>query len=212
MKRSYKFRIYPNAHQSEILDQTLNTCRIFYNNSLDERRFVYINSGESISYRDQQDALPSRKEHNDFLSQIHSQVLQDVLHRVDRSFKNFFRRVKQNQKVGFPRFKGKNRYTSFVYPQSGFVLNDNHLQLSKIGSIRIKKHRAIPINAKIKTCTLKKNVDHWFVSFSVELPDPSTPTKAIKLLELIWESPILLSYQMDPRYKILNVSERQKRD
>ena len=80
---------------------------------------------------------------------VHSQVLQDVLRRLDKTFKNFFRRIKKGEKAGYPRFKGKYRYDSFTYPQSGFALDfhKKKLRLSKIGRITIKLHRPIPAEA-----------------------------------------------------------------
>jgi len=86
---------------------------------------------------------------------IHSQVLQDVLLRVEKAFKAFFRRVKSGETPGYPRFQGKERYDSFTYPQGGYSLTaDNRVCLSKIGSIKVKMHRKI--QGTIKTCTIKK--------------------------------------------------------
>jgi putative transposase len=105
---------------------------------------------------------------------VYAHILQDVLHRVDKSFKAFFRRVKNGaEKVGYPRFQGRNRYDSFTYPDpygAGYKIEDGKLHLSKIGAIRIFLHREI--EGKIKTCTIKRDGDQWFASFSVELPDP----------------------------------------
>jgi putative transposase len=101
---------------------------------------------------------------------IYSQVAQDVLRRLDKAFQNFFRRVKNGEKkAGYPRFQGKNRYDSFTYPQTGFKIKDGKLHLSKIGAIRIFRHREIV--GKIKTCTIKQEGDQWYVCFSVELLD-----------------------------------------
>jgi putative transposase len=74
---------------------------------------------------------------------------------------NFFRGS------GYPRFKGRNRYDSFTYPQSGFELKDGKLFLSKIGNIKIILHRDIA--GKIKTCTIKRDVDQWYAIFTVEI-------------------------------------------
>ena len=80
--------------------------------------------------------------------------MQDVIHRVDNSFKNFFRRVKKHEKLGYPRFKGYARYNSFTYLQAGFKIVGKKLELSKIGDINIKLHRSL--KGKIKTCTIKE--------------------------------------------------------
>jgi putative transposase len=120
--------------------------------------------------------LKVAKQTNPFLKAVHSQVLQDVLRRLDKTFNNFFRRIKKGEKAGYPRFKGKYRYDSFTYPQSGFTLDyqKKKLRLSKIGSITIKLHRPLPAEGIIKTCTIKRDVDHWYACFAVELPDPTS--------------------------------------
>jgi putative transposase len=76
---------------------------------------------------------------------------------LSERFKNFY------NGFGYPRFQGKNRYNSFTYPQSGFGLKDGKLFLSKIGNLKIIRHQEI--EGKIKTCTIKKDIDHWYVTF-----------------------------------------------
>jgi putative transposase len=175
MQKSFKFRLYPSKEQRAKLEQTLNTCRILYNNALAERRDAWKNEERSVGYHEQAISLPEQKGSNPYLPQVHSQVLQDTLRRVDKTFKNFFRRLEEyrkgkDEKPGYPRFKGYWRYDSFTYPQSGFKL-DGKLYLSKIGDISIKLHRKIPEDAVIKTCTIRRDVDRWYACFSVELPD-----------------------------------------
>jgi putative transposase len=105
-----------------------------------------------------------------------------VLRRLDKTFKNFFRRVKNGETPGYPRFKGRTRYDSFTYPQSGFVLDASKkkLVLSKIGPVNITYHRPIPPEGRIKTCTIKRDVDQWYVCFTVDLPEKtSIPPSAI---------------------------------
>jgi putative transposase len=169
LKRTYKYRIYPNREQKSILDKWLETCRVLYNDCLTERRGAWNTSRKSISYYDQANQLKEIKIFDDDLKEIYSQVLQDVLRRIDKAFKNFFRRVKRREKAGYPRYKSKTRYDSFTYPQSGFKLEDRTLILSKIGSINIKKHRDIPKNAEIKTCTIKRDLNRWYACFSIEI-------------------------------------------
>ncbi len=97
-------------------------------------------------------------------------MLQDVLRRLDKSFKAFFRRIRAGEKPGYPRFKGQSWYKSFTYPQAGFKLEGSKLTLSKIGSIRIFRHREI--ESKIKTCTIKKdNLGHWYAILVSEIGD-----------------------------------------
>ncbi|MBU4139025.1 MAG: transposase [Euryarchaeota archaeon] len=173
MRKTHQFRVYPGRKQEVVLNRTLATCRHLYNGSLSERKqqaelnrlkktFDVFPWGkpEWINYYVQANNLSKIN----FQKEVHSQVLQNVLKRVDRSFKNFF------NGFGYPRFQGRNRYNSFTYPQSGFELEDGKLILSKIGTVRIIQHREI--EGKIKTCTIKKDIDQWYVSFSCEIEEP----------------------------------------
>jgi len=169
MKIAYKFRLYPNKHQEAQLDLTLETCRHFYNLALEDRKNAYEIEGVNRSYKDQAAMLTVEKKEGNFKG-VFSQVLQDVLRRLDKSFKAFFRRVKAGEEPGYPRFKGKGWYKSFTYPQAGFKLEGSKLTLSKIGSIRIFKHREV--EGKIKTCTIKRDkLGHWYAILVAEIED-----------------------------------------
>ena len=129
MRKAYRFRIYPSKEQRRILERTLQTCRILYNNLLAERRDSYRKTGRSPGYYEQKRSLVLRKLGNPYVHQVHSQVLQDVALRLQRGFENFFERTRKGEKAGYPRFKGWNRYNSFTYPQygNGVVLKDGGL-------------------------------------------------------------------------------------
>ena len=180
MKKSFQFRIYPTKNQEVALNRTLSTCRHLYNDSLEERKrqselnelertfgVTLWGKPEWLNYYDQANSLSGSK--TDFQKNVFSQVLQNVLKRVDRSFKNFF------NGFGYPRFQGRNRYNSLTYPQSGFSIKDGKLNLSKIGAIKIILHRAI--EGTIKTCTIKKDIDQWYVTFSCEIDIPAIPVE-----------------------------------
>ena len=88
--------------------------------------------------------------------------------RVNLAFRAFFKRVQSGEEeVGYPRFKGKNRYDSISYPQSGFYIDGNVIWLSKIGDIKFKLHR--PIDGCVKRLTIRRSsTKKWYVSFLVE--------------------------------------------
>jgi putative transposase len=179
MKTAYKFRMYPNKQQEASLDLTLDTCRYLYNQALADRKNAYEQERISRTYEDQAARLVAEKKDGNFKG-VFSQVLQDALRRLDKSFKSFFRRVKNGETPGYPRFKGKSWYKSFTYPQVGSKLDGSKLTLSKIGSIRIFKHREV--EGKIKTCTIKKdNLGHWYAILVSEVEDvsPIEPKTAI---------------------------------
>jgi len=165
---AYKYRLYPTKKQIAQLHWTLDRCRELYNAALQERRDAYRMCNVSITYYDQAMQLPDIKELREEYHDIYSQVLQDVLRRVDKAFTAFFKRCKHGKTPGYPRFQGKGRYDSFTYPQAGFsVTHDNRVCLAKIGSIKVKLHR--PIQGKVKTCTIKREGDHWYVVFVCEV-------------------------------------------
>ncbi|MEI6103293.1 MAG: RNA-guided endonuclease TnpB family protein [Methanothrix sp.] len=181
MKTAYKFRMYPNRQQVAQLELTLDTCRYLYNLALADRKNVYETEGIRQSYEDQAAKLTVERKNGNFNS-IYAHCLQDVLRRLDKSFKAFFRRVKVGEEPGYPRFKGEGWYKSFTYPDSetGYKLDGSKLTLSKIGSIRIFKHREV--EGKIKTCTIKKdNLGHWYAILISEVEDvsPIEPKTAI---------------------------------
>jgi len=196
--RTYKYRLYPTKKQSKILDSWLETCRVLYNDSLAERKENYEQKGLSLGYAQQNKQLTTLKKTDESLQAVHSQVLQDVLRRLQKAFDNFFRRVKLGEQAGYPRFKGWKRYKSFTYPQSGFKVVDNKfLQLSKIGKVNIKLHRDIPQEGPIKTCSIKKDGEQWYATFTVEfsreLPPPLTQVETAVGLDVGLEKLATLS-------------------
>jgi len=180
MLRAYKFRIYPSRLQEIKMEQVLEICRTLYNNSLAERKSTWETEKRTITYREQQSGLPLLKEKEQELQLVHSQVLQDVLRRLDKAFQNFFRRMKNGEKPGYPRFKAEIRYNSFTYPQfgKGYGLLDGALHISKLGRMRMFRHREI--KGGIKTCTISRDVNRWYACFLVELPEPAPVKKQPK--------------------------------
>src|SRR5437763_12781619 len=171
-KQAYKFRLYPTSKQVQALSWTIDRCRELYNAALQERRDAYRMVGKSISYYDQAKQLAAIKQDRQEYQEIHSQVLQDVLRKVDKTFKAFFARCKRGDTPGFPRYKGRNSFDSFTYPQAGFSLTHDHrVCLSKLGSIKVKLHREI--KGTMKTCTIKREGDAWYVVLAGEVePEP----------------------------------------
>jgi putative transposase len=164
--KAYKYKLKPSAKIIAIFESWLALLCELYNAALQERRDAYRINHLSINYTAQANQLPEIKKDRPDLARIHSQVIQNTLKRVESGFENFFRRVKEGQKPGFPRFRSCSRYDSFTYPQSGFSLKGKKLQLSKIGKVTVNVSR--PIEGEIKTCTIKREADGWYVIFAVE--------------------------------------------
>jgi putative transposase len=169
MLKMFKYRIFPTKKQEKRLNDTLEECRWLYNHLLEMRKTAYERDGISLTCFQQQYTFPVLKQERPSLGGVHSQILQNVAVRVDLAFKAFFRRVREHaQDPGYPRFKGKGRYDSFTFPQSGFsITHDERVCLSKIGSVKMVSHRKI--KGKMKTCTVQRSsTGKWYVSFSCE--------------------------------------------
>lgn len=173
--KALKYKLKTNKKFVRACERTLDVCRELYNASIQERRDAWQINHVSISYALQSAQLPAIKAERQDVKDVYAQVLQDTIRRSDRAFSAFFRRVKAGETPGFPRFKGKDRYDSFTYPQDGFKVEGDKLHLSKIGSCRMRLSR--PIEGKIKTCTIKRECDGWYVIFTVE-NDPLPPLPA----------------------------------
>ena len=171
--KAFKYRLYPTKAQKAVLNEQLRLCRNLYNAALQERRDAYRKCGVSVSAYDQKKSLPEIKAALPEYSGVYSQVLQDVILRLDKAFKGFFRRVKAGQTPGYPRFQGRDRFDSLHYPQSGFSVSEKTAFFSKVGNIRIKLHR--PIEGKIKTATVKREGDEWYVSYVCEVEAQPLP-------------------------------------
>jgi len=181
MRKTFKYRIFPNKTQAKKLQKSLDACRWLYNQFLETRKNAWESKKKSLSRFDQSKTIPDLKKENPFLNDAFSQCLQNVSTRIDLAFRAFFRRIKSGEKPGYPRFRGKFRYDSFTYPQAGFKLLKNVVQLSKIGGIKIKLHR--PIEGQIKTCTIRRSpTGKWYVAFSCivdHMPDIKSVEPAI---------------------------------
>src|SRR6266487_760683 len=172
MRKAYKYRIYPTKKQQRLLHEQLALCAELYNAALQERRDAYRMCGKSITYPQQAAQLPAIKALRPEYETIYSQVLQDVLRRVDKAFKAFFHRVTAELTPGYPRYKPRYRYGSLTYPQSGFGIDEQgKLSFAKIGHLKLVQHR--PTKGVVKTCSIVRSATgKWYASFSCAEVEP----------------------------------------
>ena len=168
--KSYKYKLRPSAKITAIFEAWLAICCELYNAALQERRDAYRMAGKSVGFAEQCAELPEVKAERTDVARVHSQVLQNALRRVALAFDDFFRRMKKGQNPGYPRFRSRLRYSSFTFPQAKgtFLLEGDRLHLSKIGKVKV--HLSRPITGAIKTCTIKREADGWYVIFAGEEP------------------------------------------
>ena len=120
---------------------------------------------------------------------IHSHVLQDVLARLDKTYQAFFRRIREGQTPGFPRFHGRNRFNSFTYKEfgNGATAGDQRrfLVLSKIGRVAVRWSR--PLEGTPKTVTISREADGWYVCIScADVPMAAIAATRARKRALIW--------------------------
>ncbi|HEV2458460.1 MAG TPA: transposase, partial [Ktedonobacterales bacterium] len=166
VRKTYKYKLQPTAEQEGTLAFVVRRCRELYNGGLQERRAAWQKCGVSITAASQSAQLPAIKDVRPEYHDVHAQVLQDVLTRLDRAFQAFFRRDKAGETPGYPRFHGANRYNSFTYKQfgNGATLDKGFLVLSKIGRIAVLWSR--PIEGSPKTVTVSREADGWYAGCS----------------------------------------------
>lgn len=167
--RMYKYKLKPTPEQARLLAYTLLLCRRLYNTAIQQRRMLWLQRGVSTTYYRQKAELPDLKDSHQEYRDIHSQVAQDVLLRVERAFVAFYNRLRAGEKAGYPRYQGAGRYTSFTYPQVGNGVrldNNGYVVLSKIG--RVAVHRSRSLQGTPKTATIIREADGWYISFACE--------------------------------------------
>ncbi len=172
MLRAYKYRIYPNKDQKEMIKVHFGACRFIYNWALEQKIKTYEQSNKSISRFDLQRILVHEvKPANVWLKTVNSQALLSSLVNVESAFTKFFR-----EKTGFPNFKSrKNPVQSFQLPQHYIVdFERKIIKLPKIGEVEAVFHRRF--EGDMKTATISRSsTGKYYISILVddgnELPE-----------------------------------------
>lgn len=174
MYRNFRYRLFTNANQERELEIALETHRRLYNICLDYKQLAYQCYGTNISYYDLSSWFSNARKANPHYARLNVRSARETMRRLDKAFASFFRRCKEGSpSPGYPRFKGKDCFNSFIFPgyqdSNGAHLTGDRLRVQYIGTMRVKLHR--PVEGVIKTVTLKREAGKWFVIFACELPD-----------------------------------------
>ncbi len=137
---------------------------------------------ERPEYYGQKRSLVPLKKEREWYSQIHSQVLQDMVRRVDLAFERFIKGDGNGKRSGKPRFKGRSRYRTFAYQQvKPNCIQGNRITLPKLGEVKFIQHRPIPDGFTIKRALVTRKADGWYVTLTLEDKSvPDTPTVKIE--------------------------------
>jgi len=197
MKLTHIYRIKPPTEQAAIIETWLEMLRRHFNYALGQR-FDWLRRtrcqidrcslvSEPIgdiperfpSYNIQAGELKLSKELFPVYKEIHAEVQQQNLKRLERAWERWIKPDQSGKRAGRPRFKRKGEMRSFTFPRINCVkagvnkIEEGVLTLSKIGSMPVVMHRPFPEGFELKTATIVKKVDGWYVAVSLE--DDSVP-------------------------------------
>ena len=166
VRKTYKYKLKPTSEQERAMAFVLRRCRELYNAALQERKEAWHKRGVTSRRRSRApNCRPSKRRGPNTVTSTRRSCRMSSPG-LDRAFQAFFRRVKNGETPGYPRFHGANRYNSFTYKQfgNGAALENGFLVLSKIGRIAVRWSR--PLEGTPKTVTISKEADGWYVCFS----------------------------------------------
>ncbi|MBA7517052.1 hypothetical protein ES705_09102 [subsurface metagenome] len=186
MNRAYKFRIYPNQKQKEVLDKTFGSCRFIYNKMLEERKKVYqeLKDDKEAFYDHKYKTERQYKQDHSFLKEVDSKALQSEWRHLKSAYDNFFRNIKKGIKKGFPKFKSKkNRqsYTTYnVNNNCKIDFENKKLKLPKIKTwVKYRDDRIF--SEYIKHITVSKTKTRkYFASVLIEIESNVIPKQVVK--------------------------------
>ncbi len=185
MRLAYQYRLRPTRPQIAEIERWLEMLRCQYNYLLADRFDWYQRNRTPVNACPLVSHLPKLREQPDYYSQkrslvqlkqerpwyrdIHAHVLQDCVKRVDLAFKRYLKGDCNGKRSGQPRFKGKGRYRSLTFPSiSTHPIDGNQLRLPKFGTVKMVYHRPIPEGFQIKTATVTRKADGYYVTLSIQ--------------------------------------------
>ena len=158
MEYSYKFRIYPTPEQENLIQRTFGCCRFVYNYYLARRIELFNESKSTMNYYACSNDLTNLKKQIEWLKEVDATALQSSLRDLDTAYQNFFRRVKQGEKPGFPHFKSKREHRkSYKSKRVGknIAIEGNRVKLPKLGLVKCRISKTI--SGRILSATVSQN-------------------------------------------------------
>lgn len=167
MEYAYKFRIYPNKEQENLIQRTFGCCRFLYNHCLAQRQEMYKQTGKAPTWKQQDASIPKLKVENPWLKEVDSTALQAAVKNVDIAYQNYFRNIRKGRKpAGYPQFKSKRcRYQSYKSKCVGTNIKvlEGAIQLPKLGEVKCRISKEV--NGRILSATVSCNpAGKYFVS------------------------------------------------
>ncbi len=211
---SYKFRLYPSRKQEGQILRTFGCCRFVWNYYLAKRKDIYEQDGKTLNYYDCAGDMTQLKKSLEWLREVDATALQSSLRDLDAAYQNFFRRVKQGQKPGYPRFKSKHDHRqSYKSKCVGTNINvlDKAVQLPRLGMVKCSVSK--DVKGRILSATVSRSPSgKYFVSLcctDVEI-EPLPFTGAAVGLDMGLKSYAITSNGVEyPSHKYLAKSQKK---
>jgi putative transposase len=179
VRRSYVFRLRPTARQQITLAACMTSHRELYNAALQERRDAWAQSKTRIGYGEQSAQLTDIRRVRPDQAMWSFSSQQATLRRLNKAFDGFFRRVKSGQTPGYPRFKGKARFNSVLWPKDGdgarWLPEVKRVYLQGVGQVKVHLHREV--RGRVKTIQVKREGRRWLLVLSCD-DVPANPLPA----------------------------------
>ena len=214
MEYSYKFRIYPNAEQQTLIQKTFGCARFVYNHFLAQRIAEYNATGKAPTRFQQDKMLTSLKKELLWLKEVDSTALQSSLQTLDSAYQNFFRRVKNGEKPGYPKFKSKKNHRKSYKSKcvgTNIKVVGKCVQLPKLGLVKCRVSKEV--KGLILSATVSQNPSgKYFVALcctDVEI-DPLPSTGAVVGLDMGLKSFAITSDGVEyPNHRYLHKSQKK---
>ena len=148
MEYSYKFRLYPNREQENLITRTFGCCRFVFNHYLALRKDTYERTGETLNYIACAKDMTGLKQQEEmiWLREVDATALQSSLRDLDDAYRHFFRRVQKGEKPGYPRFKSKHHHKQSYKSKcvgSNIKVLEGAVQLPKLGKVKCRISRSV---------------------------------------------------------------------
>ncbi|HBG8061647.1 TPA: helix-turn-helix domain-containing protein, partial [Clostridioides difficile] len=161
VKKAYKFRMYPNKKQQELINKTFGCCRFVYNKYLAKRIDVYKNDKETFTYKQCSSDLTNLKKELKWLKEPDKFSLQNALKDLENAYNKFFKK-----KAGFPKFKSKktNRFSYKTNFTNGNIMYcGQHIKLPKLDMVKIRD-KQVPKGRILNATISKEPSGRYYVS------------------------------------------------
>ena len=171
MLKAYKIEIKPTEEQIKKINKTIGVCRFIYNFYIAHNQETYKNSGKFVSGMSfskwlNNDFIPNNRNYL-WIKDVSSKAVKQSIMNGEKAFKQFFKK-----ETGFPKFKKKNRSNVGVYlpknNKTDFIVERHRAKIPTLGFVRLKEFGYIPLNSNIKSGTITKKCDRYYISILVD--------------------------------------------